>query len=376
MAIPDGLFDSLPEATERPDDAAVQSFYDAGFDALRFVQDIKDGVYCVEDKETHVILPWGPLLRANKAQQRLLFSVLKMLEKGGPCRMLVLKGRRVGASTGIINLIVAFLMQLGWKASVVAHSDDSAKTLLGIARTTWQHMPPGKPDLYKDNEGLLQWGEPKKANRLKGIFGHQASLSCVTAKGTYVHSGGGYSIMLYSEAAKYTAIGDHKKQQDFILSSMGSVSKTGPTLIIAETTANGTQGWFPTTWTAAVAGKNEWVPHFISYLDDATCQRTVPSNYDWANWLAEDKEKEEFLCHLGAKPAQLYFRRHVLENDMGFDFDAFDQEFPATPTLAFRSSGRRGFPKRLIESALTGRADPLVRYNQSLSGSERGVADA
>lgn len=372
MRISETLFDGLPEESVGALPAENQSFYDAGFDPLRFVQDVKDGVYHVEHKESHMVLPWGPLLRANKAQQRLIFSILRMLEKGGPCRMLVLKGRRVGASTGIINLIVAFLMQLGWKAAIVAHTEESAKTLLGIARTTWQHMPQPKPDLYKDNEGLLQWGEARKANRLRGMLGHQATLSCTTAKGTYVHSGGGISIMLYSEAAKYTSIGDAKKQQDFILSSMGSVSKSGPTLVIMETTANGTEGLFPTTWNNAVAGKNDWVPHFISFMDDHTCRRRPPQNYDWSQWLQEDKEKEQFLKHLGCTPEQLYFRRYTLENDMNFDFDAFDQEFPATPTLAFRSSGRRAFPKRLIEKALLDVRPALATYNQTLTGSERG----
>jgi len=382
--VPEDLFDNVTDQVERQQDQLQQqadanaTIYDMGFDPRRFESRISR-FYQIEDKQTRLMVPWGPLLSQRRAQKRLMRDILQALQKPGPVRMLVLKGRRVGSSTATILIMLELVMMLPWRAAIIAHSDESARTLLDIARRTFQRIPASeKPPLYKDNEMRLEWGEPRKFNRARGSIGHQASLAAYTAKGNYVLSAAGTSLLLLSEAAKYDTVGDLNAQMRFILSAIGSVPTVGPSLIVAETTANGPEGWYPETFKRAAERKPDatgttWIPHFISYLDDESCAMAVPEKYNWNDWPKEDRPKEIYISNLqGCTKEHLYFRRWKIENDMNMDFQAFDQEFPATAGLAFISSGRRAIPAHYINQQLQFLQDPIARYECILAPGMRG----
>lgn len=369
--VPEDLFETVQDKTEQDQATAASdvnaTIYDLGFDPRRF-EDRISRFYYIEDKASRIMMPWAPLLRKRHAQRRLLRTILQAMQTPGPTRILVLKNRRVGASTAIIELILELLTTLPWKGGIVAHSEDSAQYLLGIARRTFQRIPQDqKPPLWKDNVEEMVWGEPSKANRRRGTHGHEASLFARTAKGNYVFSGTGISLMLLSEAAKYDTVGDLNAQMQFILSAIQAVPKVGPSLVIAETTANGAAGWFYETFMRAVKKEPDgegmrWIPHFISFLDDEDCKKTPPAGYNWKDWPTTDGDKEKFIAGLpGCTMEHLYFRRTTIENDMNMDFQAFDQEFPATAQLAFLSSGRRAVPVHYMNAQLPFLAEPIAR---------------
>ncbi len=375
----DSLFQNLPEEAptrKRSDshvvtstkDANDLSIYDYGFNAKRF-EDRISALYQIEDKKSRLMTAWGPLLRRNSPQKKLLRLILRRLELGGPVRVLVLKNRKVGASTATVMLFLEICSFLSWTCAILAHTDDSSKKLLSIARRAYAAISEEhKNKLISDRDNRLEWG-PSKAQRALGTQIHEAKLISMTAQGDYVSSGDTISAMLLSECAKYDSIGSEEAQQKFILSAIGSIPKVGPSLIVAETTANGQQGWFWNNWRIARteegknhADGNNWIPFFISWLEDPDCARRVEEGYDWKDWPHEDFEKEKWLLDQGATLTQLRFRRWTIQNDMSMDRDLFDQEFPTNDTIAFLSGGRPAVDRSLISKWMKTTRPPIACY--------------
>lgn len=359
-------FDNLPDMPpESPEAAAANkiSVYNLGFNEELFSRRLRNG-YVIEDKRTGSFLPWGPLLKANPPQFRLLKLLLDLAKKGGPVRVIVLKGRKVGVSTALELFLLELAMQLPWSVGVVAHTDDSTAKLFSMTRNAYEHMPQNlKPDYRYMSLDRIEFGQRDKEKRDAGEHGHQASLKMRTVGGIYPFSGDTIRALHLSEAAKYDAAGDMEDQMRFIMSALQSVPKNGPSFVIAESSANGQQGFFYETWQRAVAGKNEWTPFFIGFLDDPACRMEVPTLYDWSDWPADDAEREEALVKMGASKEQLYFRRYMVRNEFNGDADLFDQEFPSTSDVAFLSSGRPVFRKAILDAQAPFVKKPLRRLS-------------
>ena len=327
----------------------------------------------IEDKTTNAMLPLGPLLMANRPQAELLFTILKALERGGPVRILVLKSRKVGVSTIVAELMLSLAMQVkGITCAILAHTDESSAKLFKIARDSYEHLPKDMKaswPLRYNSVDKMQFGSKDHEKITAGDFGHVAVIKSQTAAGQYPLTGDTVRALHMSECAKYDAVGDHNAQQRFILSALGAVPKRGPSLVIAESTANGQQGWFYNEWLratkAAAAGENtsHWIPLFFSWLEDPACWAPVPRDYDWSRWPEEDQKTEQMLRDtFFAKPEQLYFRRAQINIEMAGNYELFDQEYPTTPSGAFLASGRPAVPRRYIKAAETALREDYARF--------------
>lgn len=374
----EGLLDFLSgldagAATSAKDKVKATKFSELGWDEKLFKKWLASSLK-IEDKTTNAMLPLGPLLMANRPQAELLFTVLKQLEKGGPARFLVLKSRKVGVSTIVVELLLSMAMQLkGITCAILAHTDESSLKLFKIARDSYENLPldlRNNLPLRYNTQDKMQFGT-KDFDKLKNAeFGHVAMLKSQTAAGSYPLTGDTVRVLHLSECAKYDAVGDHNAQQRFILSALGAVPKLGPSLVIAESTANGQQGWFYNEWQratkAAADGENtsHWIPLFFSWLEDPACWAPVPKGYDWSRWPEEDRRTEEMLRDtFYAKPEQLYFRRAQINIEMAGNYELFDQEYPTTPSGAFLASGRPAVPRRYIKAAEAALCDDFTRYS-------------
>lgn len=324
----------------------------------------------IEDKLTSAMMLWGPLLLENTPQMRTLWTLMQAMKAGGPVRALVLKNRKVGVSTALEMLLLSIAMQCnGITCGIVAHSDDSAQKLFSMIRQAYEHLPPdvkrGLP-LRFNSESRIQFGNREHEKIAAGDLGHVAQLKCQTAGGAHPFAGDTLRVLHMSECAKYDAVGDFQAQQRFILNAMGSVPKVGPSLVIAESTANGQQGWFYETWMQA--DKNDagvrWIRIFIPWMSDPACSAPVPEGYDWTRWYPEDLATELDLIRVHkCTLEQLMFRRNVIATEMNGKFDLFDQEFPTTPEGAFLASGRPAVPRRYLKAMESGLSDDYARYS-------------
>lgn len=322
-----------------------------GFSEQLFTERINRG-YVIEEKSTGQLLPWGPLLKTNPPQYKVLKTAVQALRKGGPVRIIVLKGRKAGVSTALELMLLELAQQLPrWKVGVVAHTEDATGKLFNIARTAYEHCPAGLKRPYRYfQQGWIEFGEREVKERNDGNLGHEASFLTRTAGASYPFSGDTLRALHLSECAKYDSVGDMDDQMRFIMSALQAIPKNGASIVFAESSPNGRQGWFYDTWNGAVAGKNGWIPIFIGFLDDPSTQDIpIPEHYDWNNWEHEDKQREEALIEMGATKKHLYFRRFTIANELNGDPDLFDQEYPVNPAVAFLASGRPVIRKSVIE---------------------------
>jgi hypothetical protein len=224
-----------------------------------------------------------------------------------------------------------------------------------------------RPEFQYMRANYIKFGTLSRERRRDGDFGHDSSFSCETAAGVYPFSGSTIRAMHLSEAAKYDSAGNINDQMRFIMSALQSLPKNGASVVIAESSANGQQGWFYETWQRASKGKSDWKPFFIGFLDDPSASLSAPSGYDWEDWPKDDLEKETmYRRKYGAVDSQLYFRRFTIVNELNGDPDLFDQEYPISPEMAFLASGRPAIPRHSLKAQEEYVLDPGARLSARL----------
>lgn len=308
--------------------------------------------YVIKDKKTSVPLPFGSLLVRRKVQLNLANYLIGLLKKGGPVRVIVLKSRKLGVSTIADWLLSELSIQIpGWYSAIIAHSEDSSKELFDVPRRSIERMESLGlcPELRVDNDKEMEFGtrarEGRRQQAIAGEMEHGGKIKTGSAGDAYALSGHSPNGLHLSECAKYDIVGDIDRQERVILSVLGSISKSGPSMVIAESTANGQQGWFYKTFVAAMKAQADndgvnWVPIFIPWFKDPDCWAEPPSGYIWEKWDADDRVREARLVEqYKLKPQQLYFRRRTLAQDLGMNPDYWDQEYPDSWETAFISSG-------------------------------------
>lgn len=359
------------EEGPRPGSIKATKFSQLGWDTRRFQTDIARSFH-IEDKTTNAMLRLGPLLANNRPQMELLFNLVSAMERGGPIRLLILKSRKLGVSTILEILLLAIAIYVrGITCAIIAHTDDSSLKLMKIIRDCYEHLPKemraGLPTRYY-NTSLLQFGNKEFEKVRAAELGHVATVKCETAGGQYPLTGDTVRVLHLSECAKYDAVGDYAAQQRFILSALGAVPKAGPSMVLAESTANGQQGWFYDQWQKSrdfspKGAEGEWQRIFFSWLEDPACRAPVPDGYDWGRWFQEDmKTEEELKDTFRASKEQLFFRRSIIKVEMAENWEVFDQEYPTTPSGAFLASGRPAVARRIIKGMEASIRNDYDRY--------------
>lgn len=349
----------------------ANSIFDRGFDLGDFQRRLANG-YVIKDKRTSALLSFGWLLTKRAVQLSLAKRFIDALKHGGPVRLIILKSRKLGVSTLTDMLFAELAIQLDqWNSVIVSHTEPAAAELFQAVRLTIERMEQAKqcPEVRVNNADMIRFGSRGVDARQSGNFGHQGTIQCTSAGAKYALSGQTPNSLHLSECAKYDAVGGEAEQERFILSALGAVPKIGASIVVAESTANGQQGWFYNTWRAAIANERDadgvgWIPIFIPWFRDPDCSAPVPPGYQWDRWDATDLERERVLVEkYKLKKEQLYFRRRTLATDMGHNVDYWDQEYPDSWETAFIASG----------SGIFGR--PLMERMRSLTGDEKYRAD-
>jgi len=182
----------------------------------------------------------GELIRptANSFQSR-VFAVYRWCrDNQKPCRIIILKPRRKGSST--VSLALAYTHLRNYMGYGAVLGDDLGTT--AKLMETWNR--------YVEHDKFLGWGnEPGLSKR---NFSHGSKVYEETANDPRAGMGGDIHFLLASEAAHYRSKG--KTSGEYVMQSvMNSVPNLPQSCVIIESTPNGTQGVFYTTWQSAVS---------------------------------------------------------------------------------------------------------------------------
>jgi hypothetical protein len=287
------------------------------------MNDLENALYrCSQDVKLHaeiclVILDKDgkklPLVY-NKAQDYIHARLEEQLKRTGKVRAIILKGRQQGGSTYIGGRFYSKCsLTPGRKAFIVAHEEKATTNLFNMVKRYHAHNP-FAPSTSASNAKELVFNEIESGYIL------------ATAGSKDVGRSNTAQLAHLSEFAFWQGAEMH-------LAGLGNtIPEAAGTEIIIESTANGIGNKFHQMWQDAEAGIGEWIAVFVPWFWQDEYRAVVPVGFE----LTQDEFKYQQTYDLDL--SQMAWRRNkIITYGKGHEW-LFDQEYPATPSLAFKSS--------------------------------------
>lgn len=269
-------------------------------------------------------------LKLNAAQLFIHQAIEAQRNKIGKVRAIILKGRQQGASTyteGRFYWLTS--MNTGKTAYILTHEDKATQNIFGMARRYHDLMPdPMRPATSAANANELAFSV-RQSKYMVGTAGSKGTGRSSTVQ--YFHG---------SEVGFWPNAEDH-------LAGVGQAVPDLPgTEIILESTANGIGNAFHGMWQDASRGRGQYIPIFVPWFWQPEYSTPIEAS------IGLDSEESDYAARYGLSNEQMAWRRQKITDDFRGDVALFDQEYPATPALAFRRSSANS----LIQLAMVERA--------------------
>lgn len=251
--------------------------------------------------------------RLNKAQRYVHERLEQQKAEIGMVRALILKGRQQGISTYIGERYYHQVTTQGKSAFIVAHEDKATSNLFEMVKRYQQHNPLAP--------------STKASNAKELIFGAiDAGYKLATAGTDDVGRSNTAQLIHGSEVAFWRNFQMH-------MAGLGNtVADMHGSEVILESTGNGQGNPFHLMWQEAEAGRGLFIPIFVPwYWQD---EYRAPIKPD----LELSQEDIKYQLAYGLDMEQMQWRANKIATyGQGFEW-LFDQEYPATASLAFQSA--------------------------------------
>lgn len=229
----------------------------------------------------------------NRPQRRLVAALEEMRRGNLPIRLILLKARQWGGST-CVQLYMAWLQMVHQKclnSLIIAHQGLATDEI----KEMFDRMLANYPDWLLHEEGE----EPPKGRRMenggcsRGAF-RVVSRNCKVKLGNAERPdscrGGDYNLVHCSEVGIWRATRRLTPEQ-IMRSACSGVLLAPMTMIVLESTANGTGNFFHREYESARAGESQFRPLFISWYDIDQYSLPVDNPEEFARALLEGKEE-------------------------------------------------------------------------------------
>ena len=280
--------------------------------------------------------------RYNDPQKRLVQIIRQQQAEKKPVRVIICKARQIGFSTlSQAVLCHLILTRAQTVAKVIAHDDSSASWIFGMSQTFLDTMP------------VHVATKVTRAQRLQTVQGSEYSCLSASAKSR------GRSFTIHG--AHLSELAYYQNADQIYQGLMQAVPDRPGTIVIIESTANGTGNLFHDLWQDAIRGLNDFIPFFVPWFErpDAVAELTPTQEEKLATDLSPEEQRLMEQYHLSL--AQLAWRRDVIRNKCANDLDQFHQDYPAYADEAFLSSGRPVFNQFRIQELMALAQEPQIR---------------
>lgn len=255
----------------------------------------------------------------NSAQRHVHEMVEKQLRETGKVRALILKGRQQGISTyTAVRYYRRAALNRGVGVYILSHEQTASDNLFKMV------------DRFQVNNPLAPQVGVSNVKELEFV---KLDSSYVVATAGQKAGGRSRTITLYhgSEVAFWA------NAQDHFGASVQTVPDLPGTEVLLESTANGASGEFYERWQDAVAGRGDYIPIFVPWFWQEEYVREVPPDFELSNEPEESGISEaEYAKLFDLPPERMAWRRaKVAELRSSL---RFDQEYPASPEVAFQSA--------------------------------------
>lgn len=301
--------------------------------------------------------------------QRILVSRFEAKRKAGePIRLILLKARQWGGST-TTQLYMAWLQffhKKGLNSLIIAHQG----TASGEIKDMFDLMIKKHPveflhrlgEVYSENEPkLVGVGKSGSTHRVPQ---RECKIKVGTAERPNGCRGGAYSLVHLSEVGLWQKT-EGKSPEDIVRSACSGILAKPYTMIVMESTANGTGNFFHREYSAAADPKvkSQYEALFIAWFQIE--HYSLPFNsaeelHDFAKQLWENRnnaytpsnreESGRYLWSLWERGASLEaIHWYIYERAGKNDFAVMAAEFPSDDVEAFVHSGTMVFDKYLVK---------------------------
>lgn len=302
--------------------------------------------------------------------QRLLVTRFEEKRKADlPIRLILLKARQWGGST-TTQLYMAWLQffhKQGLNSLIIAHQGSASDEIKDMFDTMIKDYPvellhqPGEP--YSEKEPKLV--NAGKSGTISRVPQRNCKIKIGTAERPDGCRGGAYSLVHLSEVGIWKKT-DGKSPEDIVRSACSGILLKPMTMIVMESTANGTNNFFHSEYMAASnpAVRSQFESLFIAWFQIE--QYSIPfkdeaEKREFASRLIAGKDSDavasnreesgRYLWWLWEKGASLeainwYVNERAGKNDHGI----MASEYPSDDVEAFVHSGTMVFDRYKVEA--------------------------
>lgn len=303
------------------------------------------------------------LFRLTRPQRRFVERLEKLRKAGKPIRIVLLKARQWGGST-TSQLYMAWLQlihKVGLNSLIIAHqgtgSDEIKDMFDRMIKAYPVEMLHRLGEAYKENEPKLVG--VGKSGSIYRVPQRNCKIKIGTAERPDGCRGGDYSLVHLSEVGLWKAT-EVKKPEDIVRSACSGVLYRPYTMIVYESTANGTGNFFQREYDAAKKGDSQFEAMFVSWFDIEKYSQPIADikvfaanlydNRENANVSSAREESGRYLWALWEKGATLEaINWYILERAKYNDHASMASEYPSDDIEAFVHSGTMVFDKYKVE---------------------------
>lgn len=296
--------------------------------ALEIIQQIRGDFGGYAPKCLRILTKAGQIkpFTLNKAQIYIHEQAEEQIKRKGYVRKIVLKGRQQGASTYIAGRFYwRATGSVGKNVGILTHEQKATDNLFTMVRRYHEHCPASlRPSTAADSAKELWF------DRIDVRY----KISTAGAKGT----GRSSTIQFFhgSEVAFWPNAAAH----------MAGIGQAVPLLpgteVFLESTANGIGNLFHNQWEKACRGESEYEPVFVPWFWEDGYRLPAPAGFQL------DPVEAEYRDAFDLDLEQMVWRRNKILTDFDSDVSLFDQEYPATPAMAFMAGSKKALISPLI----------------------------
>lgn len=351
------LIDLTGEYNEEDKPKVVEQFvrirceYDFCFWAILYV--------LIKPKEGGEDIPF----RLNRPQRVLIETLERMRIAGKPIRLILLKARQWGGSTAT-QMYMAWIQLVhikNWNSLIVGHVKDASAEVLGMFDKMLSNYP---------IEMMYEIGEEydKGAEKVVGVTGTQ-NIKHIPSRNFKIKIGtaerpdsarGGDTALVHCTEVAFWRKTEGKTPEQIVRSACSGASYKPLTLIVYESTANGTGNFFQSEYDSAKRGDSMFDSLFIPWFMIERYSEPIEDIKAFATWLWENRENENTsnereasgrylfkLFEIGATLEGIHW--YTIERKKFTDNADMAAEFPSDDVEAFKHSGARVFNEYKVE---------------------------
>lgn len=301
--------------------------------------------------------------RLNRPQRKLIMRFERRRLQGKPIRLILLKARQWGGSTAT-QIYMAWLQlvhKVGLNSLIVGHVKDASTEVKDMFDKLIKEYPIKM--LYEMGEAYNET-EPKivgvgQSGNIHRIPQRNCKIKVGTAEKPNSARGGDYNLVHCTEVGLWVTT-DGKTPEQIVRSACSGILLKPYTMIVYESTANGTGNFFQREYDAAKAGKSQFESLFIAWFEIEQYALALDDEVKFATWLWENRNNENansdreesgrYLWWLWEQGATLEaINWYIQERSKYTDHGDMASEYPSDDVEAFVHSGARVFDKYHVE---------------------------